>query len=65
MAPKRKKRTVTTITTMRLPAEILDRLDARADQDGISRTAVVVGLVKKHCRRRPSETTTDTPEIFD
>ena len=47
MATKRKKRIVPVITTMRLPPDVIEKVDARADAEGISRTQIVIGLIRE------------------
>ena len=69
MATKRKKRTVPVITTMRLPPDVIEKVDARADAEGISRTQIVIGLIRRHCKRPrtpPAEAPADAaPSVFD
>ena len=67
MTPKRKKRTQPAITTIRMPPDVLDRLDYLAEQEGISRTQALVGLVRRDCKRRPrrQHERPETASVFD
>lgn len=64
MATKRKKWDQPVITTMRFPPDVMDRVDARADLEGVSRTQIVIGLIRKHCRV-PREKKPAAPSVFD